>query len=121
MKRIAIIEDEALIRKSISLFLERLGYNTYTFSNGKDALEFLEKNKVDRIISDIMLTDITGLEVFEELKKWYDEQDLIAMFIFITAYSNNQIVSHLKSFGCTIISKPFSSLEVFKQYLGDIS
>ena len=114
---IAIIEDEPLIRKSISLYLERIGHSTHCFSSGQEALDFLSVNMVDKVICDIMLKDITGYEVFEELKKKYIEQELVSMFIFITAYSNNQIVSHLKSYGCTIVSKPFASLEIFSKHL----
>lgn len=55
-----------------------------SFSNGKDALGYIEKNTVDIIISDIQMPQLTGIELIKELNK----KNLRTKVIFISCYDD---------------------------------
>lgn len=117
MKKILLIEDEVLIQKSLKKLLEAKGATVFVESSGKEAIETLFHNDFDKIICDLMLKDITGFDVIEESKKKYTAQEIGKLFVIITAYSSQQVLDKAKSYGCSVLSKPFedmeSSLEIF--------
>lgn len=63
MKRILIVEDEENIRKVVKTALEIEGYEVITSENGELGLEKARSVSPDIILLDIMLPDITGIEV----------------------------------------------------------
>ena len=69
--KILIVEDEAIVAKDISVCLEKIGYEVVaTFSKGEKALAFLEENKPDLVLMDIMLAgNISGIDTSARIKK----------------------------------------------------
>ena len=66
---ILIADDELEICKSLSEALTNQGYWTDYVQNGKEALEYLEENKVDVLILDIKMPVMDGWQVLRELNK----------------------------------------------------
>ena len=66
---ILIVDDEKDIRSSLSGVLEDEGYETITASNGEEALGMVQADGVDLILLDLMLPDISGLEVLRKVKE----------------------------------------------------
>jgi len=109
-KKILVVEDEAIVAKDISVCLNKIGYDVIgTIGRGKKTLEFLESNKPDLILMDIMLTgDIDGIEVSSIIKKKYD-----IPVVFLTAYADEKTISKAKvtePYGYVI--KPFKEIDL---------
>jgi len=68
MKRILIVEDDAVLNSLLAKILSE-NYKVLTVSNGKDALSLISDGNIpDLIISDIKLPLMDGLELLESLK-----------------------------------------------------
>lgn len=119
MKKILLIEDEILIQKSLKKLLEAKGAIVSVESSGKEAIETIFQNDFDKIICDLMLKDITGFDVIEESKKKYTIDEIGNLFVIITAYSSQQVLDKAKSYGCTVLSKPFEDMgQALDTFLG---
>jgi len=103
--RIFIVEDEIVIVRGLEEALERLDYAVCGFAfAGEEAFEHIAREKPDLVLVDIYLRGaIDGIELAERIKS-----TLAIPIIFITAYSNREILERAKvtdPFG--YIVKPF--------------
>ncbi len=64
-RSILVVDDEPTMRESLEDFLRSEGYAVATAGSGTDALRRLERERFDAIIADIVLPDLSGLEVLE--------------------------------------------------------
>ena len=62
-KNVLLVEDEPDLNETISFNLDSEGYEVTSVFNGKDALNAIEKKKPDLILLDLMLPDMSGLEI----------------------------------------------------------
>ncbi|KAF2336924.1 response regulator transcription factor [Flavobacterium daemonense] len=67
--RIVLAEDNDILRKSLSFFLESKGFTVDQFSDGKDALEAIEKNNYDLVLTDINMPGISGMEITQHVRE----------------------------------------------------
>lgn len=63
------VEDEADILKQTKMILDDFVNVVYTANNGEDALEIVKTQKVDVIITDILMPKLTGIELLKELRQ----------------------------------------------------
>lgn len=68
MFRILVVEDDKNLRKLMTTYLKRNEYITYEATNGVEALEIMDTNYVDLIISDIMMKEMDGYELTKSLR-----------------------------------------------------
>ena len=68
MFKILVVEDDKNLKKLIVTCLRKSNYTTFEASNGEDALDLLDKNYIDLIISDIMMPKMNGFELINELR-----------------------------------------------------
>jgi len=68
-ENILIVEDDKHISKLIKYNLEKSGYFCITSVSGEEALEILDKERIDLIILDIMLPEMDGFEVCRRIKE----------------------------------------------------
>jgi len=66
---ILVVDDESKIRETIAQFLKEQGYQVEIALNGKEALEMFRKKKPDLILLDLMLPQVSGIEVCKEIRK----------------------------------------------------
>lgn len=66
---ILIADDEPEIRTLLRLYLENENYQIIEAENGKQALELLKKEHVDLCLLDIMMPEMDGYHVLQELRK----------------------------------------------------
>jgi len=67
-ERILVVDDEEGIREVISTLLEAQGYQCTVVGNGRGALEYLEKNSLDLVLSDMVKPEMDGLKLLEWLR-----------------------------------------------------
>jgi two-component system alkaline phosphatase synthesis response regulator PhoP len=86
MKTILAVDDEVHILELVAYNLEREGYRVLKSESGEDALDMLEKNKVDLVLLDWMLPGIDGIEVLRRIRSHKNYHKLPV--IFLTAKSD---------------------------------
>lgn len=69
MFNILIVEDDKNLRKLIKTYLQRSKYNTYEATDGEEALNVLDQNYIDLIVSDIMMPQMDGYELIKSLRE----------------------------------------------------
>jgi DNA-binding response OmpR family regulator len=65
---ILIVDDNKKIRKLIEIYLAREGFKVFQADDGEVALDVLDEVKIDLIIADIMMPNMDGYELVEELR-----------------------------------------------------
>lgn len=107
--KVLMIDDEKDITEILETVLKREGFNNiFTASSGIEGIELFEKIKPDIVLLDIMLNDISGYEVFNEIRKINQ-----VPILFISA--KGEEVDRLLGFAMgadDYITKPFSAKEV---------
>ncbi len=71
MKRILVIDDDKLFQDSISFHLKQNNFDVVIADDAIKALEYMDKYKIDGVISDIMMPDVSGLSLLSLLKQFY--------------------------------------------------
>ena len=66
--KILVVDDDHEILKLIAMLLRRIGAEAWVFEDGESALQRLNQTKPDLIILDLMLPDIDGLQILQEVR-----------------------------------------------------
>lgn len=67
-KNILIIEDEVIIAEMYADVLRQEGFNVTCIADGKDGLEAAQSGKYDLVLLDLMLPNVTGVEILHMLR-----------------------------------------------------
>ena len=67
-KNVVIVEDEPDISELISINLEKNGFRSKSFENGKAFFKYIEKEKPSLLILDLMLPDMDGIEICKKIR-----------------------------------------------------
>ena len=102
--RILVVDDERSMRELLAIVLRREGYEVLLAENGRTAINLLEREPVDLLISDIKMPDMSGVEVLRAAKRI--DPDILG--IMITAFaSTDTAVEAMRLGACDYLSKPF--------------
>lgn len=77
MVKVLIVEDNNKLRKLIDVYLTHNGYKTYNATDGLEALEIINNNMIDLVICDIMMPNMDGFELIEELREIYSNLPIL--------------------------------------------
>lgn len=111
MKKILLIEDDAVLRENTAEILELSNYEVITAPNGKLGVEIAIKNKPDIVVCDIMMPELDGYGVLETLSK--KETTKYIPFIFLSAKTERKDVRKGMDLGADdYITKPFNEEEL---------
>ncbi len=103
--QILVIDDDSIIRLACEKTLKPLGYGVDTAENGKVGLAMLKKKSYDLVLLDLMMPEMSGSEVLEQIRA-YDENIII---VIITGFATiESAVETLKKGVYDYIPKPFS-------------
>lgn len=83
-KKILVVDDEDIIRESISYILGKEGYEVETAENGAIAYDKVQKEQYDLVISDIEMPEMKGIDLLEKIVRL----NLHTSVIIITAYGS---------------------------------
>jgi CheY-like chemotaxis protein len=116
MKRILIIDDEYLIRYSLSATFKSANVEVITAADGETALKAIHENNFDLCILDIHLPDIDGLEI---MKKLGQTSFLTKIIVMTGSEVSEAMMRDIQANAILLISKPFD-LDGVKAFVDQI-
>ena len=108
MEKILVIDDDIQLSKLIEEFLGTFNYEVKIMHEPEPALKFLEKNKMDLVILDIMLPGIDG---FQALRKIREESQIPVIMLTARGEVTDRIVG-LELGADDYLAKPFEPREL---------
>ena len=102
---ILLIDDEIDSCQALSHLLSQVGYNVKICPSGEQALELLEKQPFDLIISDLFLPGISGIDIIKQIK---DDSPEIGVILITGNASAETAVEAMKEGALDYITKPFN-------------
>ncbi|SFC54254.1 DNA-binding response regulator, OmpR family, contains REC and winged-helix (wHTH) domain [Flagellimonas taeanensis] len=111
MTKILLVEDDTSLRENVEELLELSGFEVFTASNGKIAVEMARKEHPDLVLCDIMMPEMDGYEVLEHLSS--DESTKHIPFIFVSAKTERHEIRKGMNLGADdYLTKPFEEHEL---------
>ncbi len=103
-KKVLIVDDQNGIRVLLVEVFSSEGYETFQASNGKLALDIVEKEKPDLVLLDMKIPGMDGLEILKHIKTIDSEAKVIMM----TAYGELDMINEATALGALMhFTKPF--------------
>ena len=109
-KKIVLAEDNTTLSLLLKFRLEKEGFDLFMAKDGKEALDLIESNSPDLIITDIMMPFISGLEVISHIRNKINSETPIIVF---SAAGQEEMVLKAFNLGANdFMGKPFSPNEL---------
>ena len=116
MYTVLVCDDEKDIVSALEIYLRSDGYNVITAFNGQEALDILEKERVELVIMDIMMPVLDGISALVKIRGKYNTP-----VIFTTAKSEDRdIILGLNLGADDYITKPFNPVELLARVRSQI-
>ena len=107
-EKILVVDDEREIGELVSLYLENEGFQVFKCSSGTEAIQITEKEKLDLAILDVMLPDLSGMEICRKIRETHNYP-----IIMLTAKGEEtDKITGLTLGADDYITKPFLPLEL---------
>lgn len=111
--KILWVEDDESIRENGAELIELIGHNCDTANSGKKALEYLDKNRYDIVLTDIGMPDMNGWQLADAIKEKF-EGKMAVVVVSGWNISNQEKEKHGIKFA---LAKPFSIADLKKIFL----
>jgi DNA-binding NtrC family response regulator len=110
MSRILVVDDEPVIRDLTVEILRRSGHEPHGVLSARQALELIEEQSFDLVVTDVVMPEMTGVEFLHELKERRPELPVVLM----TGGSKEpERATRAVALGaCSLLYKPFSHAEL---------
>ncbi|KGX91372.1 heme response regulator HssR [Pontibacillus halophilus JSM 076056 = DSM 19796] len=108
MIQILVVDDDAHIQHLIAMYIEQEGYKPVKANDGKEAVAILEQQGIDLAIIDLMMPNMDGYELCEEIRRYYEIPVLM-----VTA--KGEVQDKVKGFQLgtdDYVVKPFEPIEL---------
>ena len=115
-RKILVVDDDAGIRASLAVLLQSWGFETLQAANGAEATYLTDQHDPDIVISDVVMPEITGLELLRTLKAGDPHRPVL----LITAQGSiDMAVEAMKEGARDFLTKPLTDLPKLKSLLDD--
>jgi DNA-binding NtrC family response regulator len=106
---IIVLDDERKIADKVSTYLSKKGYNAQSVYFPSQAFKVLNREPIDILISDVLMPEMTGLDLLKKVKTSYPYVEVI----MITGHGDMDMVIEAIHLGAVdFIKKPFSFLDI---------
>ncbi|MGS0764625.1 VanR-ABDEGLN family response regulator transcription factor [Syntrophomonas curvata] len=105
---ILVVDDEQAIADLVDLYLKNEDYNVFKFYNGQDALNCIEKEKIDLAILDVMLPDGDGFSICQRIR----EKHTFPVIMLTAKEEEIDKITGLTLGADDYVTKPFRPLEL---------
>ena len=102
-KRVLIVDDEAEILSLVRTILTKNKFEVFEASSADSALDLLEHESVDLVISDITMPGMSGIEFLDEVRQW----DMDLPVIFVSGQDSSRQRANAAAGVSALIEKPF--------------
>ncbi len=108
-KKILVIDDDPLVRRSVEYCLEDGGYLVVSAEDGERGLEIIEQELPDMVIADLRMPKVDGREVLAEVKKNFPD---IPVIIISGAGIMDDVADALHSGAWDYLIKPIENMDI---------
>lgn len=108
MEHILIVDDEIEVADLLELYLKNEGYQIFKFYRGGEALECVRKEQMDLALLDVMMPDMDGFKLCQEIRKEY----YFPIIMLTARVEDVDKINGLMLGADDYITKPFNPLEV---------
>lgn len=109
--RILVVDDEKIKRVTLADDLSGQGHEVVTAADGQQALELLDRELFDVVVTDIKMPKLDGLELLKRVK---EGSSAGVKFILMTAYGSIPVAVEAMKLGATdFVTKPFRNEDLF--------
>lgn len=112
MKSILIVDDEPVMRYLVKRILEEGEYEITEAEGGNDCLAKLKEKRPDLILLDVMMPDLSGFEVLEEIKKM---ENPVPVVMLTVVESPDEMKPEDYKYVIDYIRKPFEEEDLIKR------
>jgi len=110
--KILVVEDQTVILKATRLALETAGYETLGAEDGAEALRLAREYQPDLILLDVILPDVSGMEVCKQIKADPNLTDIFVILISARLMDSDSQAAGLESGADGYIGRPISNREL---------
>jgi DNA-binding NtrC family response regulator len=108
-KNVLIVDDDPDVLSMLERLLQKLDYIPYVAPNGQKALQIIDEDKIDVIVSDLVMPEMDGIELLKRVKSRNDD----IPFVMITGHPTIETaVEAIKKGAYDYLTKPFQVEEV---------
>ena len=118
MKRIVICDDELHMIEGLRFLLRAPEREIITAGNGREGLERIREQIPDLLITDVMMPEMSGIELVAELRSDPKTRDLPIIIVTAKGQAQDATVAQ-EVWGANVIAKPFDPRRV-RQLVADI-
>lgn len=112
IKQVLVVDDEVSVRDFVERALNYAGFAVTSAENGQVALEKLQENTFDLMLTDIVMPELDGIALALKAAKEYPDMKILMM----SGYANQRQRAHnLDVLAHEVISKPFSLEEITRK------
>jgi DNA-binding response OmpR family regulator len=112
-KSVVIIEDEPFIIEALTFLLENEGLVVRSISDGANAIDFIIKSKPNLVILDIMLPNVSGMKILEDIRSMDEISNLPVLML--TAKGQKKDRRAAEEAGVSkFMTKPFDNQELIE-------
>jgi len=115
-RKILIVDDDAGMRASLAVLLQKWGFEPLQASDGAEATELVERHDPDLVITDVVMPELSGLDLLRELKAGDPHRPVL----LLTAQGSiDMAVEAMKHGARDFLTKPLTDLPKLKALLDD--
>lgn len=108
-KNVLIVDDEAMIRESVSAYITNQGYHVFSAEDGKQALAIFQEHPILFVILDLMLPGMSGEEVCQAIRR----QSRVPIIMLTAKTQENDVLNGLSIGADDYVTKPFSVKQLY--------
>lgn len=109
--RVLAVDDQRDALRLLQIRLQNAGMECFTCTDGVSALQFLEKERVDLVILDVMMPNLDGYEVCRRIKAHERTRDIVVLFL-TARYEMEDRIRGLDCGGHDYLTKPVEQAEL---------
>jgi YesN/AraC family two-component response regulator len=112
--KILLIDDDALVRRTIDRILHHMGHTVVMAENGGDGITLLQTENPELVITDIIMPDKEGIETIQEIRRLHPDMKIIAISGGARLGNMDYLSMALKLGASEALAKPFDPSELIE-------
>lgn len=109
MRNVLVVDDEIMIRESVSAYIAKQGYHVFTAGDGREALKIFLKEPIIFVILDLMLPGMSGEEVCQAMRR----QSRVPIIMLTAKTQEEDVLNGLDIGADDYVTKPFSVKQLY--------